>query len=204
MQSGIFDVQGKQESRGEQANAPGKAHIKAVLLEFFPVLLVPSGNTTRAQNILSWDPAACSQKAQVSSSLSRVQGRQDILILLLAGRPGLHTSCAHPYTRTLPSPGCAGEIHPKVGTDQLPCVPPASCLLCIAFVSLFMTKLESWLPGPWPCWGPCPAPGEGTCQPSPLALMLLQGQQGCAEEEGQSACTPPCAGPLPRGWLTVG
>lgn len=71
----------------------------------------------------------------------------------LAGRPGLHASCAHAYTRTLPSPRCAGEhrlgeILPKAGTEQLPCVPPASCLLCIDFVSLFMTKLESQLPGP--------------------------------------------------------
>lgn len=34
--------------------------------------------------------------------------------------------------------------------------------------------------------------------------MLLQGQQGCAYEDGQSACTPHCAGRIPRGWLTVG
>lgn len=33
------------------------------------------------------------------------------------------------------------------------CLPPVSCPLCMAFVSLFVTKLESWLQGPWLCWG---------------------------------------------------
>lgn len=56
----------------------------------------------------------------------------------LAGRPGLHTSCAHPYTRTLPSPGWAGEKLPKVGTEQLPSV---SHLLPVFFVLLLFPCL---------------------------------------------------------------
>lgn len=169
MQSRVFDVQGKQESRGEQANTAGKAHTKPVVLELFPVLLVPSGNTTLAQSILPWDSAACSQKAQVSSSLSCVQ------ISCREARAAC-TFCP-PCTRTFPSPGWGrralpGRDTPK-GQDRTTalCLPPVSCRLCIAFVSLFVTKLESWLQGPWLCWG--------KAHRTP-ALVLLQGLQGCA------------------------
>lgn len=168
MESRVFTVQGKQESRGEQANTAGKltpsqfylssSHSSLCHLVTPPLL--------RASCPGIQQPVPEKLRCPASYPVSRS----------LAGRPGLHTLVPSIYQnfskprlgrRALP-----GRDTPK-GQERTTvlCVPPASCLLCIAFVSLFMTTLESWLLSPWLCWGKAQ---------SPLALMLLQGLQGCA------------------------
>lgn len=98
--------------------------------------------------------------------------------------------------------------------DRTASLQHSTCFLpsfCFLYLFIFILKLEGWLPEPSLCWEPCP--GEGRSQPSPLVLMLLQGEHDCAQwrkDQIPAHLRAPLstkqhrADQIPKGWFAVG